>query len=329
MASDNTDSIVILGHGPGVRFAIDTLRERDLGAEPIGVVTHPYEDQKDDLAMMEKRREMYGSYHYNVFQVPNDYDIALREAADVNDPEVVAWITERRPTYIFSFGCRNIIKKQFRETFEGRVVNFHTTPLPTYRGGANDSWMILNGELGTEQYGCSHYIDVGIDTGDIIAMAPYTLPDRGYPIDVYKKRMDVIPDLVENTLRNLNDPSFAPQPQPMSEATTFPKLFTPRDGKIPFLSWHGKDIERFIYAFGYPYSGAFAYLGQTQVNILRATFDESETYHPFASGLLVGIDEHGTFKVVVPGGVLRIEELECDGQPVAQEQVLRVGKYLT
>ena len=28
------------------------------------------------------------------------------------------------------------------------VLNIHTTPLPLYRGAANDSWMILNNELG-------------------------------------------------------------------------------------------------------------------------------------------------------------------------------------
>ena len=46
------------------------------------------------------------------------------------------------------------------------VLNIHTTPLPQYRGAANDSWMILNNELGKNM--TFHFIDEGIDIGPII-----------------------------------------------------------------------------------------------------------------------------------------------------------------
>jgi methionyl-tRNA formyltransferase len=54
-------------------------------------------------------------------------------------------------------------------------LNLHPSLLPAYRGPAPLFWTFRNGE---QQTGVTvHFMDEGLDTGDIVLQAPLTLPD--------------------------------------------------------------------------------------------------------------------------------------------------------
>ena len=163
------NNIVILGHGVGVKFIIESLIKFNSNYKVASVVTHPLKDHKYDFDLMKNRKSYFGKYAYNVFNVDSDYNIKVFESKDINERKTIKWIKKFSPTYLVSVGCRNILRTSFLREFKNKVLNIHTTPLPYYRGGANDSWMILNNEFGKKKYGCLHYIDEGIDTGPIIS----------------------------------------------------------------------------------------------------------------------------------------------------------------
>lgn len=321
--------VVLLGHGVGLKRIIDTLIEnKTLNSEVVAVVTHPFEGHKRDLEMIESRKDIYGDCAYNVFNVASDYKLPLREADNVNDPEHVEWIDSYKPHYIISIGCRNILRKKFLDHFSGKVFNIHTTPLPKYRGAASDSWMILNGEWGKELYGCFHVIDTGIDTGDIVAKEKYILPSRCYPIDVFKVRMSIFPALLSKSLEILNSGNRDFEEQQIEEATTFPRLHTPTHGKIDFQRYDGKEIERFIYAFSYPFEGAHRFMEELKINIVEAEFHSSDSYHPLTYGTVIGKSESGDYMVSVKGGVLFVKKVEIKGEAIPLSKVFRLGKKL-
>jgi methionyl-tRNA formyltransferase/RimJ/RimL family protein N-acetyltransferase len=323
-------NIVILGHGVGVKFTIDSLLERsDLGFEVTGIVTLPFEDHAEDLALIENRSDVYGEYAYNVFSAEKDYDLSLLEAKDVNERSVVKWIQNHNPTYIISIGCRNLLKKEFLSEFPNQVLNIHTTPLPTYRGAANDSWMILNGLSGTRQYGCIHFIDEGIDTGNIVAKSYYNVPERAYPIDVFKTRMNIFRTLLVEGLVKLEDPNFMGEEQKIDDAIYFPRLYTPVNGQINFTSFSGIEIERFVFAFGYPFVGAHCFFEGEKVHLLDVEFKKELTFHSFANGLIFGKNEQNEYKVAVRGGYLLIRKIEIDGKFTPQNKIFKQGKRLS
>ncbi|SDL81126.1 Formyl transferase, C-terminal domain [Salinimicrobium catena] len=320
--------IVLLGHGVGVKFTIESLLENStLGYEVGGVITHPKEEHTHDLQMMENRKEIYGDHAYNVFKVVEDYNIPLLESRDVNSQEAVKWIESINPGYIISIGCRNIIKQPFLEKFKKKVFNIHTTPLPKYRGAASDSWMILNGEWGKKLYGCVHFIDTGIDTGNIIAKSYYKIPDLCYPIDLFKIRMNTFKSLLPETIKALQDPSFKGLKQNMEDATTFPRLSTPVDGIINW-NFSGEDLIRFIHAFGYPHEGACCYLEGKKINILEAEFVNTIKLHPHAKGLIFGKNSLGMYKVALKDGYLLVKKIEVNGKSTQQNKIFRLGKFL-
>lgn len=322
-------NIVLLGHGAGIKFSIDALiQQPNLGYQVVAVVTHPFPDHKSDLQMIEQRKDLYGDCAYNVFQVENDYGIKLHEASNVNDPEVIAIISSYNPHYIISIGCRNIIKSIFLNTFPNKVLNIHTTPLPAYRGAANDSWMILNGLWKTKQFGCVHFIDTGIDTGAIIEKSEYYINDKSYPIDVFKTRMATFKDLLPKALKKLESDDFVPEKQLVNNSSCFPRLYTPTDGCIQWQVFNGSELERFIYAFSYPFQGAHTFLEGKKINIMTADFIPSEGFHAFATGILFGKNEKDQYKVALRDGYLLIKEIEIDGGQIAQNKVFRLGKRL-
>jgi methionyl-tRNA formyltransferase len=321
-------NIVILGHGVGVKFVIESLLSSNIGYNVVLVITHPYLEHAADLEMIEKRKNIYGDFGYNVFNVKDDYNIRVFESNDVNELEAICLIESYSPSYIISIGCRNIIKKTFLQRFPKRVLNIHTTPLPNYRGAASDSWMILNGEWGKRKYGCIHYINEGIDTGDIIEIEYYDILNYSYPIDVFKARMSIFKKLVVNALVKLSDSNFIPEKQNTNLATVFPRLLTSRDGHIDFKNWSGEDIIKFIFAFGYPFSGAFCFLENIKLCILKAEFIKNIEFHPFANGLIVGKNDNNEYKIAVKDGVCLVKTLEVNGIEVSQNKYFKLGKYL-
>ena len=321
--------IVLLGHGIGIKKVIDTIQSHlELQSQVVAVITHPRIEHKRDLDMIETRKSIYGDCAYNVFNVEVDYQIPLFEFSNVNDRECMDQIDDLNPDYIISLGCRNILKKDFLNHYSKKVFNIHTTPLPKYRGAASDTWMILNGEWEQELFGCFHEIDTGIDSGNIIAKHPYVFPKYSYPIDVFKIRISIVSELLIKALTELNSGKLNFEEQDNSSATVFPRLLTSVDGRIDFNHWRGEDIEKFIYAFGYPFEGAHCFIDGKRINILECHFTKNKVFHPLAKGLIYGKDANKNYKVAISDGTLLIEKIEVDGISVPLHKVLRLGKRL-
>ncbi|WP_051079665.1 formyltransferase family protein [Methylosinus sp. LW4] len=68
--------------------------------------------------------------------------------------------------FIVSYGYRHILRKEMIEAVSGRVINLHISYLPWNRGADPNFWSFVDG---TPKGVTIHYVDDGIDTGDIIA----------------------------------------------------------------------------------------------------------------------------------------------------------------
>jgi methionyl-tRNA formyltransferase len=93
-------------------------------------------------------------------------------------------------------------------------------------------------------------------------------------------RTSTFKSLLIKGLKNLENSNFIPESQNVDLATTFPRQYTPVDGKIDFKMWSGEDILKFIYAFSYPFSGAFCIWLGTKISILEADFIKSDRISP-------------------------------------------------
>lgn len=93
----------------------------------------------------------------------------VRRFPTVNHPAVADLVTALAPDLIAVFGT-SLIKGALLEPGRPRLINLHGGLSPQYRGADCTFWALHNGE--PEQVGCTiHYIDSGIDTGNLIAHA--------------------------------------------------------------------------------------------------------------------------------------------------------------
>lgn len=77
-----------------------------------------------------------------------------------------SFIEEGKFDFLVSHGYWYILKRETLALFPGRAINLHISLLPWNRGIAPNLWSFVEG---TPKGVTIHYIDEGVDTGDIIA----------------------------------------------------------------------------------------------------------------------------------------------------------------
>ncbi|MDA8141180.1 MAG: formyltransferase family protein [Desulfobacteraceae bacterium] len=67
--------------------------------------------------------------------------------------------------FIVSYGYRHILKRDLIQRFPKRIINLHISMLPWNRGADPNLWSFLED---TPKGATIHYIDEGLDTGDVL-----------------------------------------------------------------------------------------------------------------------------------------------------------------
>lgn len=103
---------------------------------------------------------------------------------------------EQEVDFILSYGYRYILKKNLLSKFEGKAINLHISLLPWNKGADPNLWSFLeNSPKGVT----IHYIDTGIDTGDIIAQREIKFALNETLRSSYNKLSKTIEDLFKET----------------------------------------------------------------------------------------------------------------------------------
>ncbi len=94
--------------------------------------------------------------------------------------------------FIVSYGYQYLIREEILQRFPRKVVNLHISLLPYNRGKDPNLWSFLED---TPKGVTIHYIDPGIDTGDILAQSELTFADTETLRTTYAKLSATIESL--------------------------------------------------------------------------------------------------------------------------------------
>ncbi len=108
---------------------------------------------------------------------------------NVNNNFALNIIKKMKIDIIVSVSYDQIFKKKLIDYLKLGIINFHAGNLPFYRGRSPLNWAIINGE---KFFGITvHYVNEGIDTGDIILQKKFLINDtddfKSILIKVYKE----------------------------------------------------------------------------------------------------------------------------------------------
>ncbi|MDP9100187.1 MAG: phosphoribosylglycinamide formyltransferase [Verrucomicrobiota bacterium] len=148
----------ILGSGKGsnCRAILEQIRAGNLEAEARLVVSDVF-----DAGILDIAREFGAA---NVYLPPGKFRTRLEPNVEM---ELVRLLKEAGVELVVLAGFMRLLKEQMLEAYPGQIINIHPSLLPKFPG--IDSWKQAL-KAGDRVSGCSvHYVDAGIDSGEIIA----------------------------------------------------------------------------------------------------------------------------------------------------------------
>jgi len=253
--------ILFLGNNWVGWQVVHWLREKH--EEIVGLVIHPPERRK------------YGAEIVRSAMVSPS---SILNAAELGHPETLASIKALQPDIGVSVLFGYILPPPFIDLFPDGVINLHPSYLPYNRGAYPNVWSILEG---TPAGVTIHYIDAGVDTGDIISQrcVPVELVDTG--ASLYRKLEHSCVALFKATWPLIRSKQSPRIPQDIKEGTCHRAIDTACIDEIALdRKYMARELIDLIRARTFPpYRGAyFVHKGQKVYLRMQLSY-EKESYN--------------------------------------------------
>lgn len=191
------------------------------------------------------------------FVVPrNDTkDTYLKERARQNDIDYLCPILVNSDEFYEtakSYECDLFVSMSYNQIFKRRIfelpkyktINCHAGKLPFYRGRNILNWVLINDE---KEFGITvHYVDDGIDTGDIILQRTYPITDN----DSYSTLLEIAykecPSILYQAIKDIQNGKSGRIPQNM--ISTHGLYCGMRQTRDETINWNqtSRDIFNFV-----------------------------------------------------------------------------------
>ncbi len=260
--------VVFLGnHTVGVT-ALSVLADE---AEVVGVVAHPA-DMEDGVC--------YQSVH--AYAKSRGLPVIRGKATE---PCVADFIAKAMPDLIWITDYRYLLSAHLLNIAPLGAINLHPSLLPKYRGRAPINWAILRGE--TELGLTAHFVDEGIDSGDIIEQERFEFSPSEYVGDALSKLLPLYASVTRRILNNLHIGNVVRLKQDDAGATCY-LARKPKDGLI---DWNESAVTilNLVRAVATPYPGAFTFLGETKIIVWKARL--AKPWPGGVAGLVIGFED--------------------------------------
>lgn len=167
-------AILFFGDGPWAHKALKKIISNGYEVNKV-IVRNDYKDPK-------------------LIEIAKEYQIDYGWHSNVNSIEFLDSIIHYRANLAVSMSFNQIIRRNTIEQFEYGFINCHAGKLPLYRGRNILNWALINDE---KEVGVTcHYIDEGIDTGDIILQKTFSITDQDDYSSLLEKAINLCPEVL-------------------------------------------------------------------------------------------------------------------------------------
>lgn len=243
-------------------------------------------------------------------------DITVRRPQRVNDPDFVAWIQSLEPRLNISMSYDQILRKAIIESAPLGFINCHAGKLPYYRGRNVINWAIINNE---PEVGLTiHYMDEGIDTGDIILQRVLPIEWEDTYETVLEKVRGAFPGLLSEAVGAIANNQVCRRKQAHLAGTYFP-------GRIPgdeWIDWSETSLNIYnkIRAITRPGPGARTRVQNRILTIWRAIYNPNWPKYLATPGTVVGVLREKGVQIKTGDSTIVLERVQFEDEP---EQVPR------
>jgi len=241
------------------------------------------------------------------FSVKNKIDYLF--PVNINSKEFIESIKKYDSDLFVSMSFNQIFKSEILSKPKLGTINCHAGKLPFYRGRNILNWAIINDE---KDFGITvHYVDEGIDTGDIILQRTYPITDN----DNYNSLLDVAyyecASILYDSIKEIQKGVSKRIKQESIDAVGF--YCGRRSIGDELINWNqsSRRLFNFIRSISKPGPMATTHKGNNEVKINNAKLIEGTTNYIGTVGQLLAKTSSG-FLVKTEDSFIEISEIECD-----------------
>ena len=300
-------------------FAAESLKNLyEAGHEIALVVTNPDKPKGRGMKLIESPVKEYAH--------SKDLKIIQPEKIKNND-DFVKIIKEINPDVICVVAYGKILPKEIIDIPEKGCINVHGSLLPKYRGAAPIQWSIINGDKITGV--TTMYMDVGMDTGDMILKQEVNIEDDETTGELWEKLSKIGARLLVETLEQI-DKGIAPREKQGKDYSIAPML----DKKIAKIDWQKQtatEIKNLVRGLN-PIMGAYTVLNGKKYKIWKANalnedvnkFKNTETLE---NGTVFIADPKQGLYIKTKNGILEVIEIQGENsRKMSIQEFLRGNK---
>lgn len=236
-----------------------------------------------------------------------------------NNEDFIGEIKSLNPDVICVVAYGKILPKELLDIPKMGCINVHGSLLPKYRGAAPIQWSVLNGDKETGI--TTMYMDVGMDTGDMILKEKVKIGEDETTGELWDKLSKVGAKLLVETLEKI-ERGIAPREKQGEDFTLAPMLSKDM-AKIKWEEMNAEKIKNLVRGLN-PIMGAYSELEGKKVKFWRVNvvnlkdlsqkFPELKEYEYRMNGLAPGTvlfaDEKNGLYINAIDGIIKVLEIQ-------------------
>ena len=238
----------------------------------------------------------------------SDYEIDYLMDKNINSKEFIEVIAQYNCDLFVSMSFNQIFRNTILNMPRLKTINCHAGKLPFYRGRNILNWALINDE---KEFGVTiHYMDDGIDTGDIILQKSFPITDSDNYSTLLVRAYEGCALLLYKSIKKIK----AGTAKRILQRSIHPVGFYCSDRREgdEILSWNksSRDIFNFIRSISLPGPQARTFLGENEVFINRVEYIPEAPNYKGIPGAVLKVDKKGLI-IKTKDSFIRIVEWSC------------------
>lgn len=238
----------------------------------------------------------------------HSFGIDLLMHPDINSDEFLDIVKKYKADLFVSMSFNQIFKERIMNYAPLKTINCHAGKLPFYRGRNILNWALINDE---KEFGVTaHYLDEGIDTGDIIVQKCYPITDEDTYETLLERAYEGCADVLYQALKLVQSGNPPRIPQNTLDPVGFYCGMRKQGDEV--LDWNqsSRRIFNFVRAICSPGPKARTFVGNEELLINRVKMIEGARDYIGIPGQVIG-KKNSSLLVKTADSFVEVCEYEC------------------
>jgi len=230
---------------------------------------------------------------------------------NVNSDEFISAVEKYKCDLFVSMSFNQIFKSKIINLTKYKIINCHAGKLPFYRGRNVLNWVLINDE---QEFGITvHFVDEGIDTGDIILQKTFNISDQDNYGTLLEKAYIECPNILYKAVLLFKKGKIKSYKQNRISPLGFYCVERKKGDEI--LDWNqtSREIFNFVRAISKPGPSAKTFINKKEIKINKVELVDNAPKYRSIIGAVIGTSPVD-FTVKTKDSYVKVTEYEFNGK---------------